>query len=78
MLKSTLNTLKMRTMTSWVELCGRESVSYSGFSRKLDSGLVLSDTLVDTADDLDEQSRLFLVGEVQIVPSPTIMYFCVA
>jgi len=65
-------------MTSWVEFCGRECVSYSSFSRKLDSRLVISDTLLDFADDLDEQSRLLLLGEVQIAPSPTVTYFCVA
>lgn len=53
-------------------------MSYSSFSRKLDSRLVISDTLLDFADDLDEQSRLLLLGEVQIAPSPTVTYFCVA
>lgn len=53
-------------------------MSYSSFSRKLDSRLVISDTLLDFADDLDEQSRLLLLGEVQIAPSLTVTYFCVA
>lgn len=33
-------------------------MSDSMFSRKLDSGLVTSDALLDTAGDLDEQTRL--------------------
>lgn len=45
-------------MTLWVELYVRDRVANSIFSRKLGSGLVISDASLDSDGDLDEQTRL--------------------
>lgn len=51
-----------------MELCKTECVADSIFSRKLDSGPVISDALLAP----DEQTRL---GEAQITPVPTVTDF---